>query len=68
MDIVYLVSSFMFISIFITELDLTTQQSIATLYTYLFYDRAFDYVNEMARPDIGSPEELKQYLVDGLLP
>lgn len=68
MDVVYLVSSFMFIVIFITELDLTTQNSIATLYTFLFFTRPYDLINGFARPQIASPNDLKIYLRDGLLP
>lgn len=67
-NLFYLLISFLFIVIFITELDLTVQQKVSQLTTTLFDGLVFDFKYQNRRQDVAKVPEVHQYLKDGLLP
>lgn len=64
----YLSTSFMFIIIFVTELDLTSQRKIGFFTTSMLDNTIFDLKNGLSRKDITQASQLYLYMKDALIP
>ncbi|CDW82453.1 polycystic kidney disease 2-like 1 protein [Stylonychia lemnae] len=67
-NLFYLLTSFVFIIIFVTQFDLTAQQRQSYLLTTLLDTTVFDFQLQHVRQDAGSAGEIYQYLKDCLIP
>eukprot|EP00347_Sterkiella_histriomuscorum_P006429 403352809 len=67
-NLFYLMTSFVFIIIFVTQFDLTAQQKQSQLLTTLFDNSVFEFQTQHKRQDAGSAAEIYQYLKDFMIP